>query len=90
MSAVKEVSLREANQGFARLIREVETGQEVVITRHGAPVARLLPVRSTKRALTPEQEAAWERIQQQMREHPIDLGGRKFSRDELYDEMIGE
>ena len=53
----KTISLREANQAFARCIREVEAGEEYVITRKGEPVARLVPV-SGHRVLTPEQEAA--------------------------------
>ena len=40
----KVVTLREANQSFARCIREVEAGEEFVITRNGTPVARLTPV----------------------------------------------
>lgn len=35
----KTISLREANQGFARCIREVEAGEEFVITRNGRPAA---------------------------------------------------
>ena len=40
----KIVTLRDANQSFARCIREVEAGEEFVITRNGTPVARLTPV----------------------------------------------
>jgi prevent-host-death family protein len=39
----KTIALREANQRFARCVREVEAGQEFVITRDGKPVARLVP-----------------------------------------------
>ncbi len=53
----KTISLREANQAFARCIREVEAGEEYVITRKGEPVARLVPI-AGRRVLTPEQEAA--------------------------------
>jgi prevent-host-death family protein len=51
------ISLREANQRFARCIREVEAGAEYVITRNGRPVARLVPV-GGRRNLTAAQEAA--------------------------------
>ena len=37
----KTISLRDANQSFARCIREVEAGAEYIITRNGHPVARL-------------------------------------------------
>src|ERR1700746_266458 len=36
----KTISLREANQRFARCIREVEAGSEFVITRNGQSVER--------------------------------------------------
>ena len=54
---MKTITLRDANQGFARCVREVEAGEEFVITRNGKPVARLAPV-SGRRVLTAEQEAA--------------------------------
>ena len=80
----KEIALREANQQFARYVRAVESGESFVITRRGKPVARLVPVESGKRVLTPEQEAARERARERMRKG-WDLGGYKFSRDELYE-----
>lgn len=66
------ISLREANQAFSRCIREVEAGEEYVITRKGQPVARLVPV-PHKRVLTPEQEAARARARAIM-EEGWDLG----------------
>ncbi len=38
---MREVSVREARAGLAGLLDAVEAGEEVVITRRGAPVARL-------------------------------------------------
>lgn len=61
----KTFTLRDANQTFARRIREVEAGEEIVITRNGTPVARLSPV-SRRRVLTPVQQAAWERLEAAM------------------------
>jgi len=54
----KTVSLRDANQNFAKYIREVEGGEEIVVTKRGEAVARIVPVRGKPRVLTPEQEAA--------------------------------
>ncbi len=68
----KTISLREANQGFSRCIREVEGGEEFVITRNGNPVARLVPI-GGKRILTPEQQAARLRARARM-EKGWDLG----------------
>lgn len=86
MTMAKEVSLRDANQGFTKLIREVEAGQEVVITRRGQAVARVVPIRSRKRVLTPEQEAARQRTLERMKKG-IDLGGYKFRREDAYEDI---
>jgi prevent-host-death family protein len=85
----KSVSAREANQQFARILREVEAGAEILVTRRGQPVARIVPVQTSReRQLTPEQEAAHARTMKRLRKG-WDLGGGKFDRDELYDEILG-
>lgn len=82
----KTISLRDANQRFSRCIREVEAGEEFVITRNGKPVARLVP-EGGKRVLTPEQEAARERALARMTEGwPLNI--EKFDRGEIYQERI--
>ncbi len=78
-----QISLREANQHLSRYIKSVERGEELVITRRGKPVARLVPV-SAERQLSPEQQAALERTRKRMR-RGWDLGGRMPSRDELHE-----
>jgi prevent-host-death family protein len=79
----KIMTLREANQNFARCIREVEAGEEIVVTRNGVAVARISPVHARK-VLTPVQLAALERLTKAM-EAGWDLGGEKFHRGALYD-----
>jgi len=79
----KTVTLRDANQNFARYVREVQAGEEIVITRRGQPVAKLSPV-SGKRVLTPVQEAALERTRKRL-EKGWPLGIGKVDRDSLYD-----
>ena len=84
----RSVSAREANQQFARILRDVEAGAEIVVTRRGQPVARIVPAQPPgERRLTAEQEAALERTRQRL-EKGWDLGGGKFNRDELYDEIL--
>jgi prevent-host-death family protein len=39
----RSVSAREANQQFARILRDVEAGIEILVTRRGRPVARIVP-----------------------------------------------
>jgi prevent-host-death family protein len=79
----KTVTLRDANQQFARCIREVEAGEEFVITRNGRPVARLMPV-TKHRVLTAQQQAAWERLQEAM-EEGWDIGAGPLDRDALHE-----
>lgn len=79
----KTVTLREANQAFSRCIREVEAGEEFVITRNGTPVARLSPV-SRRRVLTPEQLAAWKRTRERTA-HGWDIGAGPLDRDALHE-----
>ena len=57
----RTISLREANQGFARCVREVEAGAMFIITRNGTPVAQLIP--ATGPLLSSAQTAALDRTQ---------------------------
>jgi prevent-host-death family protein len=79
----RTITLREANQSFARCVREVEAGEELIITRNGNPVARLVPAKQ-QRVLTPEQEAAWERLKAAM-ERGWDIGAGPLDRDALHE-----
>ena len=79
---MKTVTLREANQGFARYVREVEAGEEVVITRNGTPVARL--VANTTGVMSPARQAALVRTRARMqRGWPIAAGS--LARDMLHE-----
>lgn len=49
---MKTVGIFDAKTHLSSLVDEVERGGEVVITRHGKPVARLV---RTEQRLTPEQ-----------------------------------
>lgn len=49
---MKHVGIFEAKTNLSSLIEEVEKGGEIVITRHGKPVARIV---GAERRLTPEQ-----------------------------------
>ena len=80
---MRTVSLMIANQEFSRLIREVERGEGVLITRRGRPIAKLVPHRADKFA-DPEWAAAYERMMAQLDEG-ASLGGLKVKREEIYD-----
>lgn len=46
---IMDVSVAEAKNRLTRLIRAVERGEEVVITRNGKPVAQLAPPPAKRR-----------------------------------------
>ncbi len=48
------VGAHDARTHFSELLKRVESGEEITITRHGAPVARLIPI---KRSVTPSERA---------------------------------
>lgn len=81
----KIISLRDANQRFAEIVRQVESGRSYVVTRRGVSVARIVPV-AGKRQLTDIQKAAWARAEKAMR-RGWHLGGLKLDRDKLYDDV---
>lgn len=50
---MREVGVLEARTHFSKLIEQIEaTGEEIVITRHGKPVVRLMRVRPSSRGLS--------------------------------------
>ena len=57
---MREVQATEAKSRLAELLRVVERGETVVITRHGKPVAHLVPAPVQDRA---NRERAVERFQ---------------------------
>ena len=47
---MREVRTTEAKSRLAELLRAVEYGETVAITRHGKPIAHLVPARDQERA----------------------------------------
>lgn len=80
---IHQIGIREANRHLSRYIAAVERGEEVIITRRGQPVARLVPV-PRKRQLTPEQKAARARMLARMRKG-YSLGIGRIDRDKLHE-----
>jgi len=69
----KTVGAYEAKTHLSELLEKVEAGEEITITKHGAPVARLVPVK--KEATREERVAAIQRIQKLA--GSLSLGGLK-------------
>ncbi len=58
---MKEIGAFEAKDALSALLDLVEAGEEVIITRHGKPVARLVPLTelsAEKRPAPPPQPSA--------------------------------
>ena len=65
---MKQVGVYEAKTQLPRLLEEVEQGETVTITRHGRPVARLVPIRGRRRSIHETIEA----IEQFRESHTLD------------------
>ncbi|MFD5876292.1 type II toxin-antitoxin system Phd/YefM family antitoxin [Streptomyces sp. NPDC060322] len=46
MEAARQYNVHEAKTHFSRILQQVETGEEVVISRAGKPIAKVVPLRS--------------------------------------------
>jgi prevent-host-death family protein len=80
---VREVGAFEAKNKLGQLLDLVERGEEIVITRHGREVARLLPVRSVRNR--EQAHAAVRRIRERAERRklgPFDWAEWKSYRDE--------
>ena len=85
---MKQITLREANQGFSRIVREVEeTGEGVLVLRSGKPAVEIVPAgeRPSVRRRSPEQERAIRAFLEQARTRPGDSGDCRWTRDELHE-----
>lgn len=49
MATPRSVGVHEAKTHFSHLLREVDGGAEIVVTRGGEPVARIVPVAKRSR-----------------------------------------
>jgi prevent-host-death family protein len=77
------ISIREANQQLSRYLERVEQGAEIIITRRGKPIARLLPIESGPH-LSEAQQAARERLRERM-SSGYALGGIRVDRETLHE-----
>lgn len=80
---MRSVTAREANQSFSRILSEAEAGEEIVITRHGKPVATLRAYREAVRES--DHQAALEHAIRLMDNAPALGTARRFTRDEMHE-----
>ena len=74
------VSAAEANRQFSKLLRGVRDGNSYVVTSHGRPVAKLVPISKSPE----EKEAAFQKLMARLRSQPVQNIGR-WTREELYE-----
>lgn len=85
---MKTVNLRDANQQFSKLVREIEeTGEAVLVTRNGKPAVRLSPAGTQSDTVTIAQQEAMRRLRDP-RNHFKSPTGWRFDKDEMYDEAV--
>lgn len=78
----RTVSAADANRQFSEILGQATSGQTVIITKRGQPVAQLVPY--DRAAAKDGGGTAWNRLFQTL-EDGVDLGGEQFDRDALYD-----
>ncbi|MCC7045440.1 MAG: type II toxin-antitoxin system prevent-host-death family antitoxin [Alphaproteobacteria bacterium] len=81
---MRTVSSREANQKFSKILADAEGGREIVITKRGKPVAKLVPFRAKK--ISKERQAAIDDLMDMLREGwDLDYANNKMTRDEMHE-----
>lgn len=74
MTAKRKCNVVDGYDAKTHLLEKVEAGEEITITKHGAPVAKLVPVR--REASEEQRAAAIQRIQKLAA--GLSLGGLKI------------
>jgi prevent-host-death family protein len=77
----KIVSAAEANRSFSQLLRSVRDGESYVVTAHGKPVARIVPISNDDRVAEVARAALLEHLKAQK---PVNAG--RWTREELYED----
>ena len=77
------INIREANQHLSRYINAVQSGDEIIITRRGIPVAKLAAIAKSSE-LNDAQKAARKRSLARMRKG-YSMGGQPPIRETLHE-----
>jgi prevent-host-death family protein len=75
------ISAADANRRFSELLRGVRNGASYVVTSHGKPVAKIVPI--TER--DPVRAAAKRALLARLRSQPATKAIGRWTRDELYE-----
>jgi len=77
----KVVSAAEANRRFSQVLRSVREGDSYVVTAHGRPVAKIIPIGREDAVRDKAKEILLEHLRSQK---PMNAG--RWTRDELYED----
>lgn len=66
---MREMTIREANQNFSKVIAAAEQGETIIITKNGKPVAKISP-QPYDRTQDPEWQAAYKDLVESLRNKP--------------------
>lgn len=83
----QQISVRDANQGFSKMIARVQRGESFVVTKNGAVVARIEPADTAAERKAAQRRAAKERLERVMSGAQSSQGGWTFAgkREQLHE-----
>ncbi len=82
MDYEETVSAADANRKFSHILRDVRAGYRYVVTSHGTPVARIIPV---SREEAGGGSGARTALIERLRREPV-VSASRWTRDELYED----
>jgi prevent-host-death family protein len=77
----KAVTAADANRKFSQLLRAVREGRSYLVTTHGKPVAKIVPIGKRDNVAASARAALLTRLR---KERVIEIG--RWTRDELYED----
>jgi prevent-host-death family protein len=83
---MQTITVREANLHFSRYMAAVDLGEELIVTKRGREIARIVPGKdaaAVQRKPTIEEHRA--RLAQLLSQLPLSHVGGPFNRDDFYD-----
>lgn len=76
----KAVSAADANRRFSELLREVKKGHSYLVTSHGRPIAKIIPVEEDTKTNSSSRSLLLKRLRSQ---RAVNIG--HWTRSELYE-----
>jgi prevent-host-death family protein len=70
---MKSVGVYEAKSQLAKLLTQVEAGEQIAITRHGTPVAKLVPFEDRRKPSPSEVMEEIRRIREDLRRKGVSI-----------------